>query len=349
LVFVDGHYAPELSRVDELPEGVIIEPLARALPHHVDVIESHLAHYADLDANPFVALNTMLMSDGAFIHLPSRAVIRVPIHLLYFGTMNEGTAQLRNLIIAGEGSEATVIEHYTSADSLAYWTNAVSEIAVSENAGMEHYKLEEEGDKAFHIATLQIRQDRDSRFSSHNASLGGRLARNDINTRLEGENAQCMLNGLYVIKGRQHVDNHTRIDHVRPRTTSRELYKGVMDGWSRGVFNGKIIVHKNAQLTDSNQANHNLLLSPNAEADPKPQLEIFADDVKCTHGATVGQIDQGALYYLRSRGIPVAEARALLTFAFANDVITHMRLEPIRARLEIMIRKRLPEGEVITR
>ncbi len=349
LVFVDGHYTPELSRVDELPEGVIIEPLAQALPHHVDIIESHLAQYADLDTNPFVALNTMLMSDGVFIHLSPGAVIEAPIHLLYFGTINEGTAQLRNLIIAGEGSEATVIEHYASAADLAYWTNAVTEIAVSENASVEHYKLEEEGDKAFHVATVQVRQDRDSRFISHNASLGGRLARNDINTRLDGENAQCALNGLYVIKGRQHVDNHTRIDHDKPRTASRELYKGVLDGWSRGVFNGKVIVHKNAQLTDSNQANHNLLLSPNAEADPKPQLEIFADDVKCAHGATVGQLDQDALYYLRSRGVPAAEARALLTFAFANDVIAHMRLEPIRARLEIMIRKRLPEGGVKTR
>jgi Fe-S cluster assembly protein SufD len=155
------------------------------------------------------------------------------------------------------------------------------------------------------------------------------------------------LNGLYVLKGRQHVDNHTRIDHVRPHAVSRELYKGVLDGWSRGVFNGKVIVHKNAQLTDSNQTNHNLLLSPNAEANPKPQLEIFADDVKCTHGATVGQLDRDTLYYLRSRGIPEPEARALLTFAFANDVITHMRLAPIRARLEHLIRTRLPTGEVL--
>jgi Fe-S cluster assembly protein SufD len=347
LVFVDGHYAPALSQVGAASEGVIIEPFAQALPRHVDLIEPHLARYADMNANPFVALNTMLMSDGLFLYLPAGTAIETPIHLLYLSTVDGGTSQLRNLVIAGESAEATLIEHYVGAAEIASWANAVTEIALAENAGLEHYKLNEDGDKAFHVATVEVRQARDSRYTSHNACISGRLVRKDINVRLEGESAACALNGLYVLKGRQHVDNHTRIDHVQPRAVSRELYKGVLDGWSRGVFNGKVIVHKDAQLTDSNQANHNLLLSPNAEADPKPQLEIFADDVKCTHGATVGRLDENALYYLRSRGVPASEARALLTFAFANDVIGHMRLEPIRARLENIIRTRLPSGEML--
>ncbi len=319
-------------------------PLSQALPLHVDAVQSHLGHYAAMDINPFVAINTMLMSDGLFVHLPPGMIVETPIHVLYLSTADGGTSQLRNLVVAERGAEVTIIEHYASSAGGAYWTNTVTEIDLCENAGVEHYKLEEEGDKAFHIATVEIHQHRDSRFTSHNVALGGRFVRNDINTRLDGENAQCALNGLYVIKGRQHVDNHTRIEHVMPRTVSRELYKGVLDGWSRGVFNGKVIVHKYAQLSDSEQANHNLLLSPNAEADPKPQLEIFADDVKCAHGVTVGQLDAEALYYLRSRGVPKSEARSLLTFAFANDVITRMRIEPMRAHLENIIRMRLPIG-----
>ncbi len=345
LVFVNGHLAPALSRLTDVPAGVIVQSLAQALPEHVDLIEPQVARYADMGANPFVAINTMLMSDGLFIHLPAGAVIEVPIHVLYLSTADGGTAQLRNLVIAGESAEATIIEHYAGADGMEYWTNAVTEIVLGANAGIEHYKLEEEGGKAFHIATIDVDQRRDSRFISHNVAFGGRMVRNDINTRLEGEGAHCALNGLYVLKGRQHADNHTRIDHAQPRAVSRELYKGVLDGWSRGVFNGKVIVHKDAQLTDSNQSNHNLLVSPNAEADPKPQLEIFANDVKCTHGATVGQLDEDALYYLRSRGVPEPEARALLTFAFANDVITRMRLGSIRAHLEDLIRTRLPATE----
>jgi len=342
LVFVDGRFSADLSYLDELPARAVAIPLSQALPSHVDTVQSHLGHYADMDTNPFVAVNTMLMSDGLFVHLPPGMMVEAPIHVLYLSTADGGTSQLRNLVVAERGAEATIIEHYAGPAGNAYWTNTVTEIGLNENAGIEHYKLEEESDMAFHIATMDVHQRRDSRFTSHNAALGGRFVRNDINTRLNGENAQCALNGLYVIKGRQHVDNHTRIEHVTPRTVSRELYKGVLDGWSRGVFNGKVIVHKYAQLSDSEQANHNLLLSPNAEADPKPQLEIFADDVKCAHGVTVGQLDADALYYLRSRGITKPEARSLLTFAFANDVITRMRLEPLRAHLENIIRMRLP-------
>lgn len=341
LVFVDGHYTPALSNLGTLPNGVIVQHFAEALPRHVDLFEPHLARYADMSANPFVALNTALMSDGVFVHLPPNACLDEPLHVLYLGSA-ECAAHIRNLIVAEEGAKATVIEHYAGSDNTVYWHNAVTEVVTGNNAGVVHFKLVEEGDKAFHVATVQARQSRDSRFTSHNVALGGRLVRNDINTSLDGEGAECILNGLYMPQGRQHVDNHTRIDHAAPRASSRELYKGVLDDYSRGVFNGKVIVHKDAQQTDSNQTNHNLLLSPNAEVDPKPQLEIFADDVKCTHGVTVGELDEEALYYLRSRGVPLAEARILLTFAFANDVITHMNLEPVRARLERLIRERLP-------
>jgi Fe-S cluster assembly protein SufD len=342
LVFVDGKFAPALSRRADLPAGVVVAPLAHALPEHVDVIESHLARHADLKTHPFVALNTMMMIDGVYVHVPAGVTLDAPIHVLFFGAGEGGASHLRNLVIADEGAQVALVEHYAGVSEAQYWTNAVTEIVAGPNTSVEHYKLEEEGAKAFHIASIDVHQHRDSRFASHNISIGGRLVRNDINTRLDGENAHCDLNGLYVLRGRQHVDNHTRIEHVKPRAVSRELYKGVLDGWSRGVFNGKVIVHKDAQQIDSNQANHNLLLSPNAEADPKPQLEIFADDVKCTHGATVGQLDESSLYYLRSRGIVEEDARALLTHAFANEVITRMRLEPLRARVENLIKTRLP-------
>jgi len=226
-------------------------------------------------------------------------------------------------------------------------TNCLTEVIAGENASIEHYKLQQESVKAFHVAGLHAAQSRDSRFTSHSIALGASLARVDISTRFEGEGCECTLNGLYVVGGRQHVDHHTRIDHAHPHGVSREYYRGVLDGAARGVFNGKVVVHPNAQQTDAQQSNHNLLLSQDAEVDTKPELEIYADDVKCTHGATVGQLDDTMLFYLRSRGVPKDVAKALLTYAFAHDVIGRMRLGSLRARLEQILLQRLPEGSRI--
>ncbi len=347
LVFVDGQFAADVSRLEALPDGATVEPFAHALPAHVDDIELHLGRYADMAGDPFVALNTAFMGDGVYLHLAPGVRIERPIHLLYVGTDGEAMSSVRNLVVADESSEATVIEHYAGIAEVEYFTNAVTELALAGNAGIEHYKIEEESRKAFHVATIQAYQGRDSRLTQHNVCLNGRLVRNDVNSLLDDEGIECAFNGLYLLRGRQHADNHTLIEHAKPRSTSRELYKGVLDGHARGVFNGRIVIRKYAQQSDSQQTSRALLLSRNAEVDPKPQLEIFADDVKAAHGSTVGQIDKDALYYLRSRGVPEAEARGLLTYAFANEVITHMRLEAVRTYLEGIILSRLPKGAEI--
>ena len=253
----------------------------------------------------------------------------------------------RNVLAAEEGARATVVEHYTGPAGSAYFTNAVTQITTGADATIEHYKLQQEGLQAFHVGGIHATQARASRFASHSLSLGAALARNDISTTFDAQGCEATLNGLYLAGGRQHVDHHTRMDHVKPRGTSREYYRGVLDGAARGVFNGKVTVHEGAQQTDAHQANHNLLLSKDAEVDTKPQLEIYADDVKCTHGATVGQLDDAALFYLRSRGVNEALARSLLVYAFAHDVIDRIRVAPLRAHLEQVLLARLPQGERI--
>jgi Fe-S cluster assembly protein SufD len=234
----------------------------------------------------------------------------------------------------GANSGLTLVETYAGPENSTYFTNAVTEVVLDDGAALDHYKVQREGRAAFHVATLQVHQDRASHFSSHFISLGGGLVRNEVNAVLDAEGCECTLNGLYLASARQHIDNHTVIDHAKPHCTSHELYKGILAGHARGVFNGKIFVRQDAQKTDAKQTNKTLLLSEDATINTKPQLEIYADDVKCTHGATVGQLDETALFYLRSRGIGLAAARGLLTYAFANDIISRVRVEPIRARLE---------------
>jgi Fe-S cluster assembly protein SufD len=256
----------------------------------------------------------------------------------------------RTLIVAGVNSQATIVESYVSLEDTekpaAFFTNAVTEAVLAENAVIDHYKIQRESGKAFHIATFQVQQGRSSNFSSHSIALGGSLARNEVNAVLDAEGCECTLNGLYMAGGRQLMDNHTRIDHAKPHGTSHELYKGILDDTARGVFNGKICVHQDAQKTDAKQTNRTLLLSDDAVINTKPQLEIFADDVKCTHGASIGQLAEEAIFYLRSRGIDKEDARSLLTFAFANDIIGRIKIEPIRAQLEkiLLAGRRLPAG-----
>ncbi|MGH7775468.1 MAG: Fe-S cluster assembly protein SufD [Candidatus Binatia bacterium] len=339
LVFVNGHYSQELSSLRPLPEGVRLGSLVAALNADATGVEPHLARYASYQDQAMVALNTAFMEDGAFVYVPQGRVVGEPIYVLFVSTVH-GKATVsypRNLVVMGHDTQATIVESYVGLENNVYFTNAVTEIVLGENAVIDHYKLQRESVEAFHIATLQAHLDRSSNFSSHSIALGGALVRNDVNVALEGEGIECTLNGLYMVTGRQHVDNHTRIDHVKPHCSSRELYKGVLDGKSRGVFNGKIYVHKPAQKTDAKQTNKNLLLSEDALINTKPQLEIYADDVKCTHGSTIGQLDQDAIFYLRSRGVGLEAARSLLTYAFASDIIGRIKLEPIRGQLDHLL------------
>lgn len=346
LTFVDGRYAPSLSKPGKLSDGLVVSSLATVLKEHPEWVEPHLARYADYRNQTFTALNTAFFRDGAFIRLARGTVVTRPIHLRFLAVSGgEPTvSQPRNLIVAGVNSQATIIESYAGPSGDVYFTNAVTEVVLDENAVLDHYKVQQESPEAFQVATLQVEQGRSSSFANHAVLLGGSLVRNDVNAVLGAEGCECTLNGLYLATGRQHSDTHTRIDHAKPHCSSHELYKGILDGRAHGVFNGKIYVHQDAQKTDAKQTNKTLLLSEDAVIDTKPQLEIFADDVKCTHGATIGQLADEAIFYLRSRGIGREQARSLLTYAFANDIISRIKVEAIRGQLEAMLlaRQQLP-------
>jgi Fe-S cluster assembly protein SufD len=346
LTVVNGRYAPDLSTLRSLPDGLTVTSLGTVLTEHPEWIEPQLAHYADYRNQAFGALNTAFFRDGAVIRLARGTIVAKPIHLRFLSiTSGEPTvSHPRSLIVAGVNSQATIVESYAGLAGDVYLTNAVTEIVLDENAVLDHYKLQQESTEAFHVATLQIQQGRSSTFATHAVLLGGSLVRNDVNAVLGAEGGECTLNGLYLATDRQHSDTHTRIDHAKPHCSSHELYKGILDGQAHGVFNGKIYVHQDAQKTDAKQTNKTLLLSEDAVIDTKPQLEIFADDVKCTHGATIGQLADEAIFYLRSRGIGREEARSLLTYAFANDIISRIKIEPIRSQLEALLlaRQHLP-------
>ena len=353
LVFVDGAYAAGLSSTATLQAGVKVGNLAGALAGKRPSLEAHLARYAGFEDHAFVALNTAFMQDGAFIEVAKDVVLDRPIYLLYVSTADgqPTVTHPRNLILVGRGSQLNIIEAYVGLEPPdrdaggVYFTNSVTEVVAGEGAVVDYCKLQQESAQAFHVASLNFQQERSSSVTTHTIAFGGALDREEVTTVLRGEGAESLLHGLYVISGEQHVDNRTVIDHAKPHCSSRELYKGILDGRSSGVFNGKIIVRKDAQKTDSKQSNKNLLLSEEAVINTKPQLEIYADDVKCTHGATIGQIDQEAVFYLRSRGIGLAEARALLTQAFASDVIEKIKFEPVRSELREALVARLAGKE----
>lgn len=351
LVFVDGRFSPRLSAADGLPEGVIAGSLAEALRRVPDKVEPWLARYADFEEHPFVALNTAFFADGAFVWVPRGAVVAQPIQLLFLsssGPAPAGNATVsypRNLLVAGEHSQVTVVETYAGTGE--YLTCPVTELIAGPASVVDHYKVQRESREAFHLATFQVQGERDAAPSSHSISLGGLLVRNDVNAVLDGEGIDCILNGLYLAEGRQLVDNHMRVVHAKAHCGSHELYKGILDGKARAVFNGLIHVRPGAQKTDAKQSNRNLLLSRDAIANSNPQLEIFADDVKCTHGSTVGQLDDDAVFYLRSRGIGEEAARSLLTYAFASDIVERIKVEPLRRDLEEFLFARLPQGEVV--
>ncbi len=345
IVFVNGIFSPELSDLGKLPKGATVDSLAASLGSE-GAIADHLTKYAKFDDHAFVALNTAYLRDGLFLHLAKGAVVEKPIHLVYLGAAPEGgiACHPRNLLIAEANSQATVVESHAGNDGQVYFTNEVTEAYLAENAHFSHYKVNRSGDASFHVSTFQVHQERSSVLYSQNLCFGGALVRNDINTYLDGEGVDSTFDGLFLIKGDQHVDNHTKVDHAKPHCESHELYKGILDDKATSCFNGKIFVHEDAQKTDAFQSNMNLLLSDTAQAATKPQLEIFADDVKCSHGATIGQLDKEALFYLRARGIAEPMAKSLLTYAFANDVVQRIKLDTLREQLDDFLYNQLPQA-----
>jgi Fe-S cluster assembly protein SufD len=335
LAFVNGHFAEDLSDLGGLPAGVRIGSLERFVVSDPEPVQRYLSRYADSSKHPFVALNTAHVHDGAFIHLPKGVRIDEPIHILYVTRSNGNpvVSHPRTLIIAEDGTRASFVESYVGFETDAYFTNAVTEIVVKENAEIDHCKLQRESDSAFHMATVRAHVGRSSRFLTSTLSFGGALVRNDTHAVLADEGIECSLNGLYLARDHQHVDNHTVIEHAKPNCSSRELFKGILGGRAKAVFNGRIHVHPQAQKTDAKQTNRCILLSDDAQINTNPQLEIYADDVKCTHGAAVGRLDEDAVFYLRSRGIDDATARRMLVFAFANEVLEKLRIVPVREHL----------------
>jgi Fe-S cluster assembly protein SufD len=349
VVLVDGHYAPELSTVTAGTAGVRAGSLAAALQTDAgrELVQTHLARHARWQESAFAALNTAFLADGAFVHVPAGVVLDQPLEVVFLSTGREGgrlggptVSHPRSLIVVERGAQAAVVETYLGADEV-YWTNAVTEIVVGEGARAELYRVQREGPQSFQVATTHSRQERDSFLGLHVITLGAALARHDITTVLDGPGADLILNGLYLLRGAQHADHHTVIDHAQPHCASHEFFNGVIAERAHGVFNGRIVVRPGAQRTDSKQTNNNLLLSTEARADSQPQLEIYADDVKCTHGSTVGPIDQTQLYYLRSRGLSPEAARSILTYGFGAEILDRMRHPEVRDRLDRLVRERL--------
>jgi Fe-S cluster assembly protein SufD len=346
LVFVEGRFAPSLSRLGKVPGSVRVGSLASILEREPELLEPHLGRLSGSGAHGLASLNTALMSDGACVVVPEGVSVDEPIQVLFVGgTEASSAAHLRNLYVVQDKGRATIVENYLGFADSAYLTNALTEAVLGHHAVLHHYKLQQEGAKAFHIADFHSRQSRDSELEAHSFAMGGQLARHGITAVLAEEGVQCSLNGLYLADGRRHVDTYLFVDHTQPRGTSRESFKGVMSGRARGVFNGRVLVRQAAQQTDARMSNRNLLLSKDAEVDTRPQLEIYADDVRCTHGATVGQIDDDALFYLRSRALDEQTARAFLIFGFARDIVDRIPDAAIRKELERVVVEQLPNHE----
>ncbi len=343
LVFVNGFYSAKLSSLKPVADGVRIENLATALAADSALIEKYLGKYAQIEKNAFAALNQAFFTDGAFVFVPKGVEVAEPIQLIYISSAKAAgeMIQPRNLIVAEAGSKLTVVETYLSTGNVAYLTNAVTELVAGDQARVEHVKVQDEAVDAFHVATIAGEFGRTSNVSVHSFALGAKLSRNNIRTLLAGEGLECILNGLYLTKDEQLADHHMIVEHAQPHCASHEYFNGILDDKSRGVFHGRILVREIAQKTDAKQTNKNLLLSDDASADTKPQLEIYADDVKCTHGATIGQLNNESIFYLRSRGIPTETARRMLIHAFAGEIIERIQCEPAREVIDKLVWDRL--------
>ncbi|MDH4150463.1 MAG: Fe-S cluster assembly protein SufD [Betaproteobacteria bacterium] len=344
LTFVDGVYAPALSQSGRLPAGCTVELLADALKNRPAQLEPHLAKLAHGGQELFTALNTAFLQHGAVIHVAKNTVLKQPVHLLFVATRENAAAYPRCLVVAETGAECAVIEDYVALSDKTYLTNAVTEIAVAANASVRHIKLQRESAAAFHISTCAVTLAKDARYFGHAVTFGARLSRNNLGIIQQGEGAHAQIDGIALIGGRQLADTHTLMDHTQPNGTCEQVHKTIVGGGAHAVFNGKVFVREGAQLTDSSQQSRNLLLSDKAHVDTKPQLEIFADDVKCAHGATVGQLDAESLFYLKSRGLSDAQARNLLTYAFGAEIIDRIPVPSLVAQLEKFVMARTEGG-----
>lgn len=339
LVFLNGHFAPELSIFGNPVEGVKVASLASEFSDSSSLVRQYLGRYVDQRRDSFSALNTAFAEDGAYVHISRGVIVEGPICLLFLSTRDTlpFMSHPRNLILVDEDSQATIVEEYVSLGVGTAFCNAVTELVAADNTVLSHYRIEREQAGTSNISTLRIQQGRSANISSHSVLLGGALVRNNVHPVLAGEGGECLINGLFLGNGNQHIDNYMLVEHASPHCGSRQFYNGILDGHAHGVFHGRIIVHKDAQKTDAKQTNRNLLLSDDAQIDTKPQLQIHADDVKCTHGATIGQIDEEALFYLRSRGIDEVSARNLLLRAFAGECIARMNEGPVRKHVETLV------------
>lgn len=343
LVFIDGHFTPGLSHRPPLAAGISVEPFAEALSRNAALLEGAFSRTTAPELPAFAALNTAFAADGAVVRIPAGVKIEQPLHLLYVTTQAVAGAavQVRTVLQVERGARLQLVESYAGLERAEVLSNVVTEVVVAEGAWVEHTRIQRENPAAYHIGLTQVVQGRDSHYRSFTLAEGGAIARHDLRARLSGENVETLLYGLYLGRGEQLVDNHTTIYHDQPNCRSWEVYKGILDDNSRAVFNGKVLVQAEAQKTDAKQTNRNLLLSAGARVDTKPQLEIFADDVKCTHGATVGRIDESAFFYLQSRGIPRDHAQRILTYAFAAEVVNEVASTPVREALDRLVADRL--------
>ncbi|HEY1463366.1 MAG TPA: Fe-S cluster assembly protein SufD [Terriglobales bacterium] len=343
LVFLDGQFRSDLSQLGELGGGITVSTIKEEAAKSAKLLEAHLGRYLDIQRDPFSALNTAFAEDGAFVHVARGTALEQSIHLLFISTKADSPRMVhpRNLLVFEKETQATVVEEYVSLGGGTILCNSATELVAGENATISHYMIEREEKDAFNISTLRIELERSANVASHSLLLGGGLVRNNVHPVLAGEGAECLINGLFVGNGKQHLDNYMHVEHASPHCSSRQFYNGILDDQSHGVFHGRIVVHKDAQKTDAKQTNRNLLLSDSAQIDTKPQLEIYADDVKCTHGATIGQIEENALFYLRSRGIEEVAARRLLLMAFAGECLDRMKTGTAREHTEKLIQKHL--------
>jgi len=344
IVFVNGCLRADFSRLDDLPDGMLVQSLADAMAEDPDWVGAYLGRIGRMVAKPLLALNTAMMNSGVVVRVRKGVVVKTPVEMVFVAGLTDGPVAYypRNLIVMEENSQATLIKHHDGLGVGPYFANSVTEIDVGDNANLRHYRVQTENMEATHLGSMHVRVGRDATYETFCMSAGGRLSRTEAFVRLEGQGAHCGLNGAYLMKGREHCDNTTVIEHTVPRTTCREVFKGVLDDESKGVFQGKIIVHKDAQKTDGHQLSKALLLSDNAGMDAKPELEIYADDVKCSHGATCGQLDTTALFYLRSRGIPDALARNLLIQSFVAEALEEISDEAVRQSMADLVVHRLP-------
>jgi Fe-S cluster assembly protein SufD len=341
-VIVNGVFNEELSQLNNLPKGLIISSISSAAENNKLIFEKHYSRYAEINADSFIALNTSLAKSGVFIKVEKSVIVETPIHIIHVSSANENIIiNPRNLIVVDENAQAKIIESYETIDSSSkIFNNALTEIVVCENSIVDHYKIQDENEFGYLLNTTQVVQQKKSLFSTHTFTLSGSLVRNNLNIVLDGEHIETHLNGLYLTNGNQVVDNHTVVDHRKPNCNSNELYKGIIEGKSSATFNGKIFVRKDAQKTNAFQSNKNILLSDDGTINTKPQLEIYADDVKCSHGTSTGKLDADKIFYLRARGLSEASAKKLLMHAFASEVVNTIKIEALREYVEEKITKR---------